>query len=42
MRTGRMLGMGKGFACSSSILGHDLGEVLEQACRRRVCDPETG
>ena len=36
MRTGGLLGMGKGFACSSSILGQDLGEVLEQACRRRV------
>lgn len=38
MRTGRLLGMGKGFACSSTILGQDLGEVLEQACRRRVSD----
>ncbi len=38
MRTGTLLGMGKGFACSSSILGQDLGVALEQACKRRVSD----
>ncbi|KAI9881268.1 MAG: hypothetical protein M1830_005554 [Pleopsidium flavum] len=35
IRSGTLLGMGKGFACSSGVLGQDLGEVITKACQRR-------
>lgn len=31
--------MGKGFHCSNVVLGHDLGEIIEQACQRAVRCP---
>lgn len=30
--------MGKGFQCSQQILGHDLGQIIEQACKRAVSE----
>lgn len=30
--------MGKGFHCSQQILGHDLGQIIEQACKRAVSE----
>jgi hexokinase len=33
-RSGKMQGMGKGFACAQDTLGQDLGELLESACSR--------
>lgn len=30
--------MGKGFHCSKQILGHDLGQIIEQACKRAVSE----
>ena len=39
VRSGRILSMGKGFRCSETVLGRDLGEVLTQACRRAVSSP---
>lgn len=30
--------MGKGFHCSNQILGHDLGQIIEQACKRAVSE----
>lgn len=30
--------MGKGFQCSKQILGHDLGQMIEQACKRAVSE----
>lgn len=30
--------MGKGFHCSSQILGLDLGQIIEQACKRAVSE----
>jgi hexokinase len=34
-RSGKVQGMGKGFACAESTLGMDLGELIEAACARR-------
>ncbi|MCJ1464831.1 hypothetical protein MMC07_003446 [Pseudocyphellaria aurata] len=34
IRSGNVLGMGKGFHCSQFVQGHDLGEIIEQACQR--------
>ncbi|KAL6718562.1 N-acetylglucosamine kinase 1 [Lecanora helva] len=34
VRSGNVLGMGKGFNCSDSVKGHDLGEIISQACER--------
>ena len=36
MRSGNVLGMGKGFHCSDIVQGHDLGDIIEQACHRAV------
>ena len=36
IRSGNVLGMGKGFHCSDAVRGHDLGDIIEQACRRIV------
>lgn len=36
-RSGAVLGMGKGFFASQGVLGQDLGELIMQACRRKVC-----
>lgn len=30
--------MGKGFQCSKQILGHDLGQIIEQACKGAVSE----
>lgn len=35
--SGAVLGMGKGFSASQGVLGQDLGELIMQACRRKVC-----
>ena len=35
LRGGKIQGMGKGFSCSSSVVGQDLGLLLETACGRR-------
>lgn len=39
IRSGNVLGMGKGFHCSKLVHGHDLGEIIEQACQRAVRVP---
>ena len=36
IRSGNILGMGKNFICSSAVKGHDLGEMITQACNRAV------
>ncbi len=36
IRSGNVLGMGKGFLCSDAVIGDDLGDVICQACRRAV------
>ena len=33
--TGKIQSMGKGFSCSDTVMGQDLGNLLFQACRRR-------
>ena len=33
--TGKIQGMGKGFSCSDTVVGQDLGNLLFEACRRR-------
>lgn len=35
IRSGNIIGMGKGFHCSTSK-GADLGDIIEQACQRAV------
>lgn len=35
-KSGAVLGMGKGFFASQGVLGQDLGELIMQACRRKV------
>ncbi|KAJ4293870.1 N-acetylglucosamine kinase 1 [Collariella sp. IMI 366227] len=32
---GKLSGMGKGFLAAEGLLGHDLGEIIESACRRK-------
>jgi len=41
IRSGNVLGMGKGFWCSDVVRGHDLGDVIIQACQRAVREPLT-
>lgn len=36
IRSGNVLGMGKGFHCSKDVLAHDLSEIIEKACQRAV------
>ena len=36
IRSGNVLGMGKGFHLSHSVKGHDLGEIISRACQRAV------
>lgn len=36
IKSGKVLGMGKGFHLSDSVRGHDLGEIISQACQRAV------
>ncbi len=36
IRSGNVLGMGKGFWCSDVVKGHDLGDIITQACQRAV------
>lgn len=35
VRSGKMIGMGKGFRCSDGTVGQDLRELIMEACRRR-------
>lgn len=39
LRSGTMQGMGKGFMAAQGLLGHDLGDLIQAACSRRVMDP---
>ncbi len=39
MQSGTVLGMGKGFHCVDAVKGHDLGEIICQACQRAVRPP---
>lgn len=39
IRSGNIIGMGKGFHCSI-YKGHDLGELITQACERAVSSDE--
>ncbi len=41
IKSGNVLGMGKNFICSSAVKGHDLGEIITQACQRAVGVPNT-
>ncbi|KAI9741564.1 MAG: hypothetical protein M1818_004370 [Claussenomyces sp. TS43310] len=34
LRSGLIQGMGKGFLAAQGLLGHDLGDVIQQACER--------
>lgn len=36
MRSGNVLGMGKGFVCSDLVKGHDLGDIFDAAFEREV------
>ena len=36
IRSGNIIGMGKGFVCDI-YKGHDLGDLIEEACHRAVC-----
>ena len=36
MKSGNVLGMGKGFHCSEYLIGRDLGEIITRACQRAV------
>ncbi|KAK2759305.1 hypothetical protein FQN54_002783 [Arachnomyces sp. PD_36] len=35
IRSGLMIGMGKGFMCSNGTVGMDLGQLIAEACQRR-------
>ena len=37
IRSGIVLGMGKGFYCSDNVKGRDLGDVIQQGFNRAVC-----
>jgi hypothetical protein len=36
IRSGRLLEMGKGFAAASGVLGQNLGDLITNACKKRV------
>ena len=36
MKSGNVLGMGKGFHCSEYLIGRDLGDIITRACQRAV------
>ena len=36
IKSGNVLGMGKGFHCADAVKGQDLGEIISQACKRAV------
>ena len=36
IKSGNVLGMGKGFHCADAVKGQDLGEIISQACQRAV------
>ena len=36
IRSGNVLGMGKGFLCSDAVKDQDLGGMIAQACQRKV------
>ena len=36
IKSGNVLGMGKGFQCSEAVKGHDLGRIINEACQRAV------
>ena len=37
MSSGLLLEMGKGFHASVGVIGKDIGELVNSACRRKVC-----
>lgn len=37
IRSGIVLGMGKGFYCSNKLKGQDLGNAIQQGFNRAVC-----
>ncbi|CAD6582885.1 MAG: hypothetical protein ASARMPRED_001094 [Alectoria sarmentosa] len=39
IRSGNVLGMGKGFQCSEHLIGRDLGEIITKACQHAVFTP---
>ena len=36
IRSGTVLGMGKGFKCSDFVVNQDLADIIDQACQRAV------
>ena len=36
IRSGTVLGMGKGFRCSDYVVDQDLAGIIDQACQRAV------
>ena len=39
IRSGTVLGMGKGFLCSDSVKGRDLGDAIQQGFVQAVSNP---
>ncbi|KAG8529943.1 uncharacterized protein KY384_005424 [Bacidia gigantensis] len=40
IRSGNVLGMGKGFLCSDTVKNHDLGHMISEACQREHVNVE--